>query len=62
MYTREGSPDPTVMDQVFKTMFAVPDDQAMADLEGAISFLKGPVRQQWAKSAPSAFAPVAATP
>lgn len=41
MYTREGSPDPTVMDEVFKTMFAVPDDQAMADLEGAISFLKG---------------------
>src|SRR5512132_3309454 len=34
MYTREGSPDPTVMDQVLKTMFSVPDTQAVADLEG----------------------------
>ena len=41
MYTREGSPDPTNMDEVFKTMFAVPDAQAMADLDGAIAFLKG---------------------
>src|SRR4029453_8360366 len=32
MYTREGSPDPTVMDQVLKTMFSVPDTQAGADL------------------------------
>lgn len=41
MYTREGSPDPTVMDQVIKTMLSVPDTQAVADLEGAISYLKG---------------------
>ena len=40
MYTREGSPDPTVMDQVLKTMFSVPDTQALADLEGAITHLK----------------------
>jgi carboxymethylenebutenolidase len=40
MYTREGSPDPTVMDQVLKTMFSVPDTQAVADLEGAITYLK----------------------
>lgn len=41
MYTREGSPDPTNMDQVVKTMFSVPDTQAVADLEGGISYLKG---------------------
>ena len=41
MYTREGSPDPTVMEEIFKTMFSVPDPQAVADLEGAIAFLKG---------------------
>ncbi len=41
MYTREGSPDPTVMEEIFKTMFSVPDTQAVADLEGAIAFLKG---------------------
>lgn len=41
MYTREGSPDPTVMEQVLKTMFSVPDAQAVADLEGAITYLKG---------------------
>src|SRR5262249_15259323 len=40
MYTREGSPDPTVMEQVLKTMFSVPDTQAVADLEGAITYLK----------------------
>ena len=40
MYTREGSPDPGNMDQVFKTMFSVPDAQAVADLEGAITYLK----------------------
>ena len=40
MYTREGSPDPTVMDQVLKTMFSVPDTQAVADLDGAITYLK----------------------
>src|SRR5438094_118072 len=36
MYTREGAPDPTVMEQVLTTMFSVPDTQAVADLEGAI--------------------------
>src|SRR6266571_6323130 len=40
MYTREGSPDPTVMDQVLQTMFSVPDTQAVADLDGAITYLK----------------------
>lgn len=40
MYTREGSPDATNMDSVIKTMFSVPDAQAVADLEGAISYLK----------------------
>jgi carboxymethylenebutenolidase len=28
------------MDQVLKTMFSVPDTQAMADLDGAITYLK----------------------
>src|SRR5436190_12697698 len=37
MYTREGSPDPTVMAQVLQTMFSVPDTQAVADWEGALS-------------------------
>src|SRR5712691_5004315 len=40
MYTREGAPDPTIMDQVLQTMFSVPDTQAVADLEGAIAYLK----------------------
>jgi carboxymethylenebutenolidase len=40
LYTREGSPDPSNMDQVLKTMFSTPDAQAMADLEGAIAHLK----------------------
>jgi carboxymethylenebutenolidase len=40
MYTREGSPDPGSMDSVLKTMFSVPDTQAVADLEGAITYLK----------------------
>jgi len=41
MYTREGSPDASNMDSVLKTMFSVPDTQAVADLEGAITHLKG---------------------
>lgn len=41
MYTREGSPDPSNMDTVLATMFSVPDAQAMADLNGAIAYLKG---------------------
>jgi carboxymethylenebutenolidase len=41
LYTREGAPDPTNMDSVVQTMFAVPDTQAVADLEGAITYLKG---------------------
>jgi carboxymethylenebutenolidase len=40
MYTREGSPDPGNMEQVLKTMFSVPDAQAVADLEGGITYLK----------------------
>jgi carboxymethylenebutenolidase len=41
MYTREGSPDETNMDSVIKTMFSVPDSQAMADLDSAALYLKG---------------------
>jgi carboxymethylenebutenolidase len=41
MYTREGSPDASNIQDVMRVMFSVPDSQAMADLEGAISFLKG---------------------
>lgn len=40
MYTREGAPDPSNMDQVIQTMFSVPDSQAVADLEGGITYLK----------------------
>jgi carboxymethylenebutenolidase len=40
MYTREGSPDPSNLDSVLQTMFSVPDTQAVADLEGAIAYLK----------------------
>src|SRR2546427_393609 len=40
LYTREGSPDPSNMDSVLQTMFAVPDTQAVADLEGAITYIK----------------------
>jgi carboxymethylenebutenolidase len=40
MYTREGSPDPNNLDSVLQTMFSVPDTQAVADLEGAITYLK----------------------
>lgn len=41
MYTREGSPDASDIQDVMRVMFSVPDSQAMADLDGAISFLKG---------------------
>ncbi len=40
MYTREGSPDQSNMDSVLQTMFAVPDTQAVADLEGALTYIK----------------------
>lgn len=40
MYTREGSPDPNDMNSVLQTMFSVPDTQAMADLDGAATYLK----------------------
>ena len=40
MYTREGSPDPTNMEQVMQKMFSVPDAQTIADLEGAAIYLK----------------------
>lgn len=41
MYTREGSPDPSNINDVIKVMFSVPDSQAMADLDGAAVYLKG---------------------
>jgi carboxymethylenebutenolidase len=41
MYTREGSPNPEVLDEVIKVMFSVPDSQAMADLDAAARYLKG---------------------
>lgn len=41
MYTREGNPDPTDIDDVIKVMFSVPDSQAMADLDAAARYLKG---------------------
>jgi carboxymethylenebutenolidase len=41
MYTREGAPDENNMDSVIKTMFSVPDSQAMADLDSAALYLKG---------------------
>ncbi len=40
IYTREGSPDPSDISDVMRVMFSVPDVQAMADLDGAITFLK----------------------
>jgi carboxymethylenebutenolidase len=40
LYTREGSPDPSNMDSVLQTRFAVPDTQAVADLEGALTYIK----------------------
>jgi len=40
MYTREGAPDPSNMDSVIQTMLAVPDTQAVADLDGAIMHIK----------------------
>ena len=41
VYTREGSPDPKNISQVMEKMFSVPDSQAVADLDGAIAYLKG---------------------
>ncbi len=41
MYTREGTPEEGNMDAIFKTMFSVPDAQAMADLDRAALHLKG---------------------
>ena len=41
MYTREGSPDPSNINDVIKVMFSVPDSQAMADLDGGAVYLKG---------------------
>lgn len=40
LYTREGSPDPNVMDDVISKMFSIPDSQALGDLEGAAAYLK----------------------
>ena len=41
MYTREGNPDPTDINDVIKVMFSVPDSQAMADLDAAAQHIKG---------------------
>lgn len=40
LYTRVGPPDPTDMASVGPKMMALPDAQAVADLEAAIDFLK----------------------
>ncbi len=40
LYTRVGPPDPTDMTSVGPKMMALADAQAVADLEGAITFLK----------------------
>ena len=40
LYSREGSPDPSNMDQIIKTLMSVPDSQAMDDLDGAAIHLK----------------------
>ena len=40
LYTREGSPDPNVRDDVISKMFSIPDSQALGDLEGAAAYLK----------------------
>lgn len=40
LYTREGLLDPTDLQEVIKTMRGLPDSQAVADLEGAASYLK----------------------
>lgn len=40
MYTREGNPDPTNIDDVIKVMFSVPDDQAMGDLDAGARYIK----------------------
>ena len=42
LYSRVGAPDPSNMDEVFKKMLGLPDDQIVRDLEGAAAF----VRQQ----------------
>lgn len=40
LYTRQGLPDPTDLQRVIGLMRALPDAQAVADLEGAAAFLK----------------------
>lgn len=40
LYTRVGPPDPTDMTSVGPKMMALPDAQAVADLEGASAFLR----------------------
>jgi carboxymethylenebutenolidase len=40
LYTRQGTPDPSNMDEVIKTLMSVPDSQAMDDLDGAAVHLK----------------------
>ena len=40
LYTREGSPDPDNLDEVRKLLFAAPDSQPVADLEGAADYIR----------------------
>lgn len=41
LYTRIGPPDPTDMTSVGPKMMNLPDGQAVEDLEGAVTYLKG---------------------
>lgn len=41
LYTRAGAPDPKNMDAVLAKMFALPDAQAVRDLEAAAAYLRG---------------------
>ncbi len=40
LYTREGSPDSSNIDDVVKALFSSPDSRAVADLEGAAAHLR----------------------
>ena len=41
LYTREGAPDASNIDNVIQKLFASPDSRAVADLDGAAVYLKG---------------------
>ena len=40
LHTREGPPDPPVLEQILKKLFASPDARVVADMEGAASYLR----------------------